>query len=117
MRASRKAEIQTLSNYKETLVQRKNRILEEHKNSDGNREETRKRVEEAERKLAQKEAESGELARSFSEMDSRLADLRNQVNTLASRAEDLTVSIWQEHFPPRTPSKRWKTIIRVTTMV
>lgn len=93
MRASRKAEIQTLSNYKETLVQRKNRILEEHKNSDGNREETRKRVEEAERKLAQKEAESGELARSFSEMDSRLADLRNQVNTLASRAEDLTVSI------------------------
>lgn len=93
MRASRKAEIQTLSNYRETLIQRRQRMVEEHQSRDGAQGETVKRVEEAQKRLQEKEEELKSLSDSYDETEKRLMNARNDLNRLASQAEDLSMSI------------------------
>lgn len=93
MRASRKAEIQTLSNYRETLIQRRQRMVEEHQSRDGAQGETIKRVEEAQKRLQEKEDELKSLGDSYDETEKRLMNARNDLNRLASQAEDLSMSI------------------------
>ena len=88
---SRRAEINTLTNYQETLGQRKDALTAEFEGRDKSEAENRARLEEAESQAAAKSAELAEVKERRAEVDKEISQASENVFEIAKRLDEIQV--------------------------